>query len=180
MNICTYDNPDTMRRECWQDGKPICSYSGDLFLRKETIPSEHLFFGANIGRWKAGQLIGDKKAMEQEQVTNDVIEILEQGCILVNDADTVISTDAVCAIEIDLTSKHVDLWNHFSQSGGKDDGLIGIRLGKTMHTMHHDPDTESPTEISFPKHNQKDGWEVFAIDGSKYTVKVCLVNRRAK
>lgn len=65
MNTCTYDNPATMHRECWVDGKLKCSYSFKLFFQKEPIPGEYFFFGANVGDWKTGQLFGDIKAMEK-------------------------------------------------------------------------------------------------------------------
>ncbi len=69
MKVCVYDNPLTMARECWQDGQIRCSYHSDLFLRKpspwELTPMEPnmYFFGANIGDWKEGQLVGDASAM---------------------------------------------------------------------------------------------------------------------
>ena len=64
MASCTYDNPATMARECWQDGKLIAKYNAALFdLPVWPIPARKFFFGANIGGWKTGQLVGDKSAM---------------------------------------------------------------------------------------------------------------------
>lgn len=64
MSSCTFDNPATMARECWQDGKLICHYKAILFfIDPFPIPSEYFFFGANIGPWKEGQIVGDKTAM---------------------------------------------------------------------------------------------------------------------
>lgn len=69
MAVCTYDNPDTMARECWKDGRLVCKYDATLMLRKlqpwemQPMPPEHLFFGANIGAWYPGQLVGDASAM---------------------------------------------------------------------------------------------------------------------
>jgi hypothetical protein len=68
MKTCTYDNPATMRRECWIDGRLICSYAMEVFLRE--MGAAPIFFGANIGDWKTGQLIGDK----------DAISWCEYGC----------------------------------------------------------------------------------------------------
>lgn len=63
-SVCTYDNPATMARECWQDGKLICHYKAELFfIEPFPVPARFLFFGANIGEWKTGQLVGDKEAM---------------------------------------------------------------------------------------------------------------------
>jgi len=63
MAACTYDNPDTMSRECWRDKKLVCSYSVELLCSKQPIPGEYFFFGANIGPWKTGQIAGDKEAI---------------------------------------------------------------------------------------------------------------------
>jgi hypothetical protein len=69
-----FDNPDTMSRECWQDGKLLCSYSANLLLRRlskwetQPVPGEKLFFGANIGDWITGQLVGDPCAMLELQM----------------------------------------------------------------------------------------------------------------
>lgn len=63
--VCTYDNPVTMARECWQEGRLICSYAMQLLppFAREPIPREYFFFGANIGPWKLGQMVGDAKAI---------------------------------------------------------------------------------------------------------------------
>ena len=63
MVTCVYDNPSTMCRECWVDKKLICSYNFRLFYLAKGFDYGKMFFGANIGDWKEGQLIGDKEAM---------------------------------------------------------------------------------------------------------------------
>lgn len=76
MAVCTYDNPNTMARECWQDGRLVCKYDATLLLRKllpaerQPVPSKHLFFGANIGDWKTGQLVGDASAMPNAELSD--------------------------------------------------------------------------------------------------------------
>jgi hypothetical protein len=76
MAICIYDNPATMARECWQDGRLLCKYDALLFLRKlapwetQPVPAEQFFFGANIGDWKTGQLVGDIAAMSNAEITS--------------------------------------------------------------------------------------------------------------
>ena len=70
MSVCTYDNPDSMARECWQDGELICSYQASLLMRDPfPLPPEAFFFGANIGPWETGQLHGDPKAISDRSVT---------------------------------------------------------------------------------------------------------------
>lgn len=67
MSVCTYDNPVTMARECWQDGKLLCKYDSKLFfIEPFPIPAENFFFGANIGPWKTEQLVGDKEAIGEQ------------------------------------------------------------------------------------------------------------------
>ena len=65
MSVCTYDNPQTMQRECWTDGRLLCAYDINVLERtaKHLIPSQLFFFGANVGPWKTGQLIGDPSAL---------------------------------------------------------------------------------------------------------------------
>lgn len=65
MSVCTYDNPATMQRECWQDGRLLCAYSAEFWaLKRWRIPAHIFFFGANVGDWKTGQLFGDIDAMD--------------------------------------------------------------------------------------------------------------------
>ncbi len=65
IKVCTYDNPWTFCRECWRDGELVCSYSCELLpgVAKDPIPARFFFFGANIGDWNPGQLIGDRAAL---------------------------------------------------------------------------------------------------------------------
>jgi hypothetical protein len=64
MTVCTFDNPDTMCREFWQDGKLICVYDYALLPLLASNPEKNFFLGANIGDWEAGRLVGDAKAMD--------------------------------------------------------------------------------------------------------------------
>lgn len=67
MSVCVYDNPDTMRRESWQDRQLIVAYSASLLCSKSFKgDGNRFFFGSNIGPWKAGQLVGDRGAMLRE------------------------------------------------------------------------------------------------------------------
>ena len=60
-----------MQRECWHDGKLICSYSANLLCSKHEIPGGFFFFGANIGPWKEGQYFGDLDAMPLPEPPTD-------------------------------------------------------------------------------------------------------------
>ena len=72
VNVCTYDNPATMARECWQCGTLLCHYSFELLppFAIRPIPAEKFFFGANIGPWKLGQMVGDAEAMVPKKAPN--------------------------------------------------------------------------------------------------------------
>ena len=65
MATCTYDNPATMARECWQDKTLVCHYIAQILppYIRGIIPAEHFFFGANVGPWKLGQMVGDEQAI---------------------------------------------------------------------------------------------------------------------
>jgi hypothetical protein len=69
MTVCTFDNPATLRRECWKDQKLYCSYDAALLppFAKRPIPREHFFFGANIGPWLSGQKVGDPAAIKDSK-----------------------------------------------------------------------------------------------------------------
>lgn len=66
MATCVYDNPNTMQRECWQDGHLIAAYSEELLSLPYDLLHRDFFFGANIGDWKSGQLVGDIRAMSDK------------------------------------------------------------------------------------------------------------------
>jgi len=64
MPVCTYDNPMSMMRECWQDGKLQAAYSAKLYaLKKWPIPPHLYHIGANIGDFNPGSVWGDITAM---------------------------------------------------------------------------------------------------------------------
>ena len=65
IRVCVYDNP-IMRRECWENGKLVYAIDALLLLQKGG-PGFPIFFGANIGKWKTGQIVGDLKAMSEHE-----------------------------------------------------------------------------------------------------------------
>lgn len=69
MAVCTYDNPLTMMRECWQDGVMQAAYPSELYALREWPMHKfgHIYhFGANLMRdWKTGQMVGDPQAMHK-------------------------------------------------------------------------------------------------------------------
>lgn len=63
MPVCTYDNPYTMRRECWQNGALIASASIKMIENRDQVSQPIMFFGLNTGRWKTGKMVGDPEAI---------------------------------------------------------------------------------------------------------------------
>lgn len=70
MSTCTYDNPLTMMRECWQDGRLQAAYPMELYCLREWPLHNygHVYhFGANLlPDWKTGQMAGDPAAMRPQ------------------------------------------------------------------------------------------------------------------
>ena len=66
MAVCVYDNPISMARECWQDKKLLSMYPFSTLLPFAVvpIPPVYFLFGANIGPWNPGQIIGDPEAIQ--------------------------------------------------------------------------------------------------------------------
>lgn len=65
IRVCVHDST-MMRRECWENGKLIYAIDAQLLFQKGG-PGFPIFFGANIGEWKTGQIVGDPKAMEKSE-----------------------------------------------------------------------------------------------------------------
>lgn len=63
MPVATYDNPDTMDREAWQDGRLVAKVSARLLLSKDFRGDRSMFFGLNAGDWNPGQLLGSREAI---------------------------------------------------------------------------------------------------------------------
>lgn len=64
MSVCVYDNPNTMRREAWQDGTCIAHITMEQMYVKGFDGSPTMFFGLNVGRNFVGDKIyGDKAAL---------------------------------------------------------------------------------------------------------------------
>jgi hypothetical protein len=69
MKTCVYDNPSTLRREAWMDGKMVAFISMALMYSKGRAGSpfngfKTLPFFLNVGRdFIDGRVIGDPEAM---------------------------------------------------------------------------------------------------------------------
>ena len=56
---CVYDNPRTMARECYRDGKLIAFYH----YTNLPISDGLLYFGYTVGDWNIDNIIGDRNAL---------------------------------------------------------------------------------------------------------------------
>jgi len=65
-----------MRRECWQNRKLIYAIDCSLLYAKGF--SGPIFFGANIGEWETGQIVGDPEAMNKCDQSGDATEMEAQ------------------------------------------------------------------------------------------------------
>lgn len=63
MAVAVYDNPATMRREAWQDGRLIADISLELMSIKGFNGHPSMFFPLNCGKWKHGEIRGDAEAI---------------------------------------------------------------------------------------------------------------------
>lgn len=64
ITICTYDNPATMTREAWQDGKILCSITARLLSDRDFKGGPHFPFMLNSGIFASGKIIGNPKALD--------------------------------------------------------------------------------------------------------------------
>ena len=69
MAVCTFDNPATYCRECWQDGRLLVSYSYDVLpgIARDPSPGRLFVLCANVGPWEPGRTWGDRAAIEAAQ-----------------------------------------------------------------------------------------------------------------
>jgi hypothetical protein len=63
MTTAIYDNPATMAREAWQDGKLIGHTTACLLLSRDFRGHRNWPFYFSVGPWSPGQLIGDRAAV---------------------------------------------------------------------------------------------------------------------
>lgn len=62
MKVCVYDNPATMAREAWKDGRLVGHTQAVLLCSKGFRGNRYWPFIFNVGPWKPGQVCGDKSA----------------------------------------------------------------------------------------------------------------------
>lgn len=70
MKTCTYDNPATMQREAWQDGRLVAAISADLMHTKGFNGHPRMHMGLNVGRdFIPGEIHGDPSAIPAKRST---------------------------------------------------------------------------------------------------------------
>lgn len=70
MEVCALDNPNTMRREAWQDGKLVASIDAMLlenrgFSGHPDLPFQLNYKSPSGGIWLAGQYYGNLNAIAE-------------------------------------------------------------------------------------------------------------------
>lgn len=63
MSSCVFDNPATMCREAYTDGRLIAHLSLAVMETKGFTGHRSIPFYLNIGRWKTGRVVGDRAAL---------------------------------------------------------------------------------------------------------------------
>lgn len=66
LQYCIYDNPDTFRREAWQDGEMIAFITAELLQAKGFRPGWMMQRMMAAGQWKTGQIYGNESALRKE------------------------------------------------------------------------------------------------------------------
>lgn len=62
---CVYDNPATMAREAFSQGKLLYAMQAELLLSKGFRGFRDMPFYMNVGPWSPGRVIGDRTAMPE-------------------------------------------------------------------------------------------------------------------
>ena len=71
MSFCVYDNPQTMMREAWQNGKCLEAISWLVIELIVEYPSNKFPFYFNHGPFKKGQVWGDEKRLSEPENHNN-------------------------------------------------------------------------------------------------------------
>lgn len=113
-----------------------------------------------------------KQAMIKEKESRAKIKISHQGAVVVNRAFVCEASQKLLALEIDLHSKYCELLGD-----GEDNNIPNIMVGANKRSLHLDKTKpkDEPTVIDFPGLK---GWDIFASETSKYTVRVCLIKKK--
>jgi len=108
-------------------------------------------------------------------MNNEAIEVIKQGSVKIDTYNIFCSFeepfDSVIAMEIKLHNKDVDDF-FINEDMEESDDAINITL---VSYENDDADVYQPTVITCPRTIPSDGWAVFSIVCSKYTVRICLV-----
>ena len=63
--VCaTFDNPATMAREAWVNGRMIAHITADALIQKGFRGGPWFPFYLNIGEWREGMILGDPGAIK--------------------------------------------------------------------------------------------------------------------
>jgi len=89
MDTCTYDNPDTMRRELWCKGSVLLSVSADLISQKDAHPRDWPF---TTRKFSPGRVEGNPDALAERALFDCglPVTILGTDCYTKAEADAAI------------------------------------------------------------------------------------------
>jgi hypothetical protein len=101
---------------------------------------------------------------------NSLVKIKKQGSVLVNTKMSYINARSLhmVAISIDMKTKNAEI------SGIMDGNYIVLDYRPISDPMHLHRTKTGETIISFPQYKN---WFIFCCDLSRYTLRVCLMNK---
>ena len=102
---------------------------------------------------------------------NDLMLITKQGSPVVNVGCVVSRSKNLCAVEIDMLSKHCEITSTF---GSNPAGTIGINVGANRNSLYlmRGKKKSEDTSIEFPAFT---GWRIFSCEIVRYTMRICFL-----
>jgi hypothetical protein len=105
---------------------------------------------------------------DKNGILTDLGLIIKKGRIIINSVIRVFESESAIGIEIDCKSKYVETC--YSSSGC-------IELCTGERTLYLDNDSDRMV-TSLQLKDYSEGWEVFCIDSSRYTVRAVLIKSK--
>jgi len=102
-------------------------------------------------------------------MNKEIVRVLDQGAPVVNcHGVSEIIKENIVLLEIDMRSKNCEVKAYANGPS--------VFIGSTEYSvdLNENGDPDEWTWVDFPKYN---GWEIFLSDISRYTLRMCLINR---
>lgn len=67
MITAVFDNPATMCREAWKDGRLVAFISARLMFDRDFFGDSTMHMALNCGKWEEGKVRGDVEAIAENE-----------------------------------------------------------------------------------------------------------------